>query len=379
MKRLHVGLDAREGFRPNPRGIGLYCRHLMREFGAMGPELEVVAYHERPTPPDLPALAANIVPRRCEMRGSRFHLWERVRMPLQMRMDRVDVYHGTYNTLPPRWSRLCAPAMVVSLHDVVVTWWEGDGLDSYSAHVRKVTPRVCREADRILTVSEFSKRDICERFGVPEQKVTIFHNGIPPAFLDNLPTGAAEAARKQYAGGRPYLYCIGSPIRRKNTRGFLDALAILQQRSALHHRVVISGLPGADVESIRAHAEAAGLADVIRFLGYLPHAELAAVCAGADLMVYPSFAEGWGIPVLEAFAVGTPVAASNTTSIPEAGGDFARYFAPDQPEEMAAVIQRCLEDRAGWESKKAAARARARTFTWRAAAEKTLQVYREVC
>ncbi len=299
-------------------------------------------------------------------------------MPLQMRWDRIDVYHGTYNTLPPRWLRLGSPAMVVSLHDVVVTWWEQDGRDSYTDHVRRVTARVCREADKILTVSEFSKRDICERFAVPEERVEIFYNGIPPVFLTDLPQGSAEQARQRFAQGRPYLYCIGSPIRRKNTRGFLDALQILAASDRLEQRVVITGLVGADLDLLRAYAEQRGVADRIDFHGYLSHAELASIYAGADLTVYPSFAEGWGIPVLESLAMGTAVAASKATSIPEAGGEYADYFDPANAEEMAEVITTCLQKRDDFDRIRDAARDRARSFTWRAAAEKTLAVYREV-
>jgi len=375
---IRVGLDAREGFRENPRGIGLYCRHLMREFGEMAGQLDVLAYHERPIPPDLPDLAPNIHPRRTEMKGSRFHLWERLRMPLQMRWDKVDVYHGTYNTLPPRWLRRGSPAMVVSLHDVVVTWWQEEGRDSYTDHVRTVTARVCREADKILTVSEFSRRDICERFAVPEDRVEIFYNGIPPVFLCDLPQGAGARARQRYAQGAPYLFCIGSPIRRKNTRGFFDALAILAASDRLEHMVVVTGLVGADREALREYAAERGIADRIDFHGYLSHAELAGIYAGAELTVYPSFAEGWGIPILESFAVGTPVAASRATSIPEAGGEHAAYFDPENAEEMAEVIASCIERRSDFAGVREAARARARGFTWRAAAEKTLSVYREL-
>lgn len=375
---IRVGLDAREGFRENPRGIGLYCRHLMREFGEIGSGIEVLAYHERPIPPDLPELASNIHPKRTEMKGSRFHLWEKLRMPLQMRWDRVDVYHGTYNTLPPRWFRFGSPGLVVSLHDVVVTWWNEDGRDSYTDHVRRVTARVCREADKILTVSEFSKRDICERFRVPEDRVEIFYNGIPPVFLTDLPPGAGEQARQHFAQGEPYLYCIGSPIRRKNTRGFLDALSILASSGRLEQRVVISGLVGADLDLLAAYAEQCGVADRIDFYGYLSHEELASIYAGAELMVYPSFAEGWGIPILESFAMGTPVVASKTTAIPEAGGEYADYFDPANSEEMAEVIARSLCKRDDFDRIRQAARDRARSFTWRAAAEKTLAVYREV-
>ncbi len=375
---LRIGLDAREAFRDTPRGVGLYCRHLLRELGAMHGELHVIAYHERPVPGDLPPLAANIEPRRATMRGSRWHLWERARMPAQMRLDRIAVYHGTYNTLPPRWVAWRRPGLVVTLHDVVVTWWDRDPVDSYVQHVRRVTARTCRDADAILTVSEFSKRDICERFDVPERKVVVFHNGIPPAFQRDLPAGAAAAARERLARGRPYVFTIGSVLRRKNTRGVIEALAVLKRAGRLRHRCVITGLAAEHARLLGEHAAAHGVGDDVDLHGYLGVDELAAACAGADLTIYASFGEGWGLPIVESLAMGTPVAASNTTSMPEAGGEFARYFDPADVQDMAEVIGDCLDHADDFARVRAAAQARARGFTWRAAMDKTVAVYHQV-
>jgi glycosyltransferase involved in cell wall biosynthesis len=378
LTQLVIGLDAREAFRQNPRGIGLYARHLMRELGALCPEHRFLLYHERPTPPDLPPVPANMRPVRAEVRGSRWHAWERALMPWRLRRDGLSVYHGTYNTLPPRWPIWRGPPMVVTIHDVIVTWWNEDLHDSYVRYCRRVTGRVVRDAAAILTVSEWSKGDIVQRYGADPEKITVFYNGVHPDFLAGAPPGAGDAARQRFADGRGYLFAIGSPLARKNTGAMLDALGVLAKRRRLQHLVLISGLDATHQRAFRERAARAGLEHQVRFLPYLDRADLIAVYAGADLAVYPSRIEGWGIPVVEALVLGTPVVTSASSGMLEAGGPHATYFDPDDLESMAHGIETALDRRAEFAPIRAAAIERARGFTWRRAAEVTLATYRAV-
>lgn len=376
--QLTVGMDAREAFRFQPRGIGLYARHLMREFGELCPRARFLLYHEREQPADLPPVPANMTPVRAEMRGGRLHLWERVLMPWRLHRDRVDVYHGTYNTLPPRLPGLRCPPMVVSMHDLIVTWFDDSLDDPYVRYCRKVTARVARDAACILTVSEWSKRDIVARTGADAAKVRVFHNGIHPDFLRGADPGAGDRARERFASGRPYLFAIGAPLPRKNTAGMLRALGILHARRRLDLLVLISGLAEAHQRSFGEVAAEAGIADRVRFLPYVERADLVALYAGAELCVYPSKVEGWGIPVIEALSQGTPVVTSASSGMAEAGGDDATFFDPDSLDDMADGIARALDGRAAFAARRDGAIARARGFTWRRAAEVTLQAYRDV-
>jgi glycosyltransferase involved in cell wall biosynthesis len=375
---MRFGLDAREAFRYQPRGIGLYVRHLMREFGALAPADEFWLYHEREAPPDLPPLERNLRARRATIRGGRLHLWERLLLPWRLRADRLAVYHGTYNTLPPRWPLWRGPGLVVSLHDLIVIWHEGDLEDPYVRYSRAVVRRVARDADLILTVSEWSRRDIVERLQVPESKVRVFYNGANPDCPDGAPPGAGEAARATFAGGRPYVFALGATLLRKNTLGLLDALALLRQRGRLEHLVLIAGLGERERQPFVEHATHVGLDEQVRFLPYLGRAELIGLYAGAALTVYPSRYEGWGIPVVESLALGTPVATSGTSGMLEAGGPHATYFDPDDRGDIAAKIDAALQHPERFAAVRAAAIARARGFTWRRAAEVTLAAYREV-
>lgn len=375
---MRIGLDAREAFRDEPRGIGLYVRHLMREFGALAPDAEFLLYHQLPHKPGTIDIPANMRTVHTDMRGGRWFTWERLQMPWRIRRDRVDVYHGTYNTLPPRLPFIPGGApMVVTLHDVIVTYWPDDIGDPFVRYARDVTQRVVREAKVILTVSEWSKKDICERYGCDPAKVRLSLNGVHPEFLAGAPEGAGEAVRQQYAGGERYVFSPGAALERKNTGRLLEAWGQLCARGAnVPPLLLVSGL-GKHQDRFRERAAKAGCGDRVRFLPYLDRRELIALYAGAELTVYPSLVEGWGIPVVESLVLGTPVATSNTSAMPEAGGEHASYFDPNSAESIAHAIELAIQNLSTFDRIRDAAIARARTFTWRRTAEGVLAAYRE--
>ncbi len=371
-----IGLDFREAFREEPRGIGLYCRHLMREFGALSPPYHFELYHERPRPKSLGEIPEGMRANPLGMKGGRFHLWERLALPLRLRSDGVQLYHGTYNTLPPRLPLLGAPKLVVTLHDVIVTWFDDDLDDPYVRYVRKVQGRVIRQADAIVTVSEFSKQDILERFDADPSKVHVIYNGIHPLFHEDSSEADRQSARERLAGGKPYLFSIGSMLRRKNTDILFEVLRVLLERGVLEDEVlVLTGLEGPALEARRAAAQRSSVLERVRFHGYQSWEELRAAYAGAELAIYPSLVEGWGIPVVEALACGTPIATSKSTAMPEAGGEFANYFDPENLEDVIETVARSFEARKGFLAQRDAAKAHARSFSWTTHAKSLLELY----
>jgi len=375
---MRIGLDAREAFRPEPRGIGLYVRHLMREFGELCPDVEFLLYHQLTLPEGAIEIPANMRAVHTDIPGGRLHSWERVQIPWRIRRDKVSVYHGTYNTLPPRWRLWKGAPMIVSLHDTIVTWWPDDVNDPFVRYARKVTPRVVRDASLILTVSEWSKRDICERFDCDPDKVRLSLNGVHPDFLAGAPDGAGAAMRDKHAQGRPYLFAVGAPLERKNTARMIEAFGmLLRKRPDLPHLLLVSGISRVK-DRFTEHAAAAGCLEHVRFLPYVDRNELIGLYAGAELCVYPSLVEGWGIPVVEALALGTPVVTSDSSAMPEAGGEHAFYFDPNSAEAIAHGIQEPIHTLGEFDAIRDAAISRARSFTWGRTARGILDAYREV-
>lgn len=376
---IKIGVDAREAFRPEPRGIGLYIRHLAREFATIAAEDEFLLYHQLERPDNF-EIAANMRTVHTDIRGGRWHFWERLQMPWRLRRDKLDVYHGTYNTLPPRWPLWTGPPMVVTLHDVIVTYWPEDQNDPFIRYARRVTPRVVRDARLILTVSEWSKRDICERFDCDPGKVRLTLNGLHPTILAGAPDEDVSGVREKYAAGQPYLFAVGGALERKNTGRLIDAWGqVCEKLKDLPHLLLISGVSG-HTDRFRERAAKASVLDSVRFLPYLSQRDLVALYAGAEMTVYPSMIEGWGLPVSESLALGTPVITSQTSAMPEAGGEFACYFDPGSTESLATTMIRELDSGNYIEEfhKKAhEARAFARSLTWRRTAEAVHAAYRE--
>ena len=158
----------------------------------------------------------------------------------------------------------------------------------------------------------------------------------------------------------------------------LEALGHVNARKPLEHLIVVSGLKEAQRGPIRERAEKGGIGHLVRWLPYLDRQELIAVYAGADLTIYPSRVEGWGIPVVESLVVGTPIVTSHTSGMLEAGGDHATYFDPTNLDDMVDKIEHAIEHRGDFDAIRDDAVARARTFTWQRAAELTYDAYRRV-
>jgi glycosyltransferase involved in cell wall biosynthesis len=239
--------------------------------------------------------------------------------------------------------------VVVTVHDLAVFRHPG-AFNAWSrAYGPRVVPRVVRTARLVIAVSEFTKRELVDLLGVPEEKIRVIPNGVDHGFG---PEG--EAARGDY------VLAVGTLEPRKN----LARLAEATRRVGIELRVV--GARG--WQNVRVEG------DGVRWLGDVPDAELAPLYRGARCFAYPSLYEGFGIPVLEAMACGTPVVTAAGGATEEVADGAAVLVDAHDPADIAAGIERALADRAGLARR---GLERARGFTWRAAADATVAVYRE--
>jgi alpha-1,3-rhamnosyl/mannosyltransferase len=218
-----------------------------------------------------------------------------------------------------------------------------------------------RHAARVLAVSERTKQDLIERYGVPERKVVVTPNGIDPAFCPEGPR----------VEGPPYALFVGTLQPRKDPEAAIEALGLLNGDL----RLVLAGPDKGGGAQARATASRLGLDSRIEFRGHVDRDELAALYRGAACLVLPSRWEGFGLPIVEAMASGTPVVASRVGAIPEVAGEAAVLVEPADASALAAGIERALADR---ERLVLAGLERARAFSWRETARRTLEVYREL-
>jgi len=230
--------------------------------------------------------------------------------------------------------------------------------------------------DAVITDSQVSRADIVHYLKVSPDKVTVIYPGVSSTCH---PMPAAEAAEVGRRHGLPasYLLYLGSVEKRKNVHGLLRAYALLRQRGE-SRPLVVAGIQRSNASGLPRLVQELDLQGHVLFAGYVPDADLPAVYSGADLFVFPSLYEGFGLPPLEAMACGTPVVCSDAGSLPEVVGDAAVMVDPKDTEALAEAMYRVLADRELREELRQKGLARARQFTWEKAARETVAVYRKV-
>jgi glycosyltransferase involved in cell wall biosynthesis len=235
-------------------------------------------------------------------------------------------------------------------------------------HARQVLPRVARAAKRVITISEYSRREICELLAVPPDRVLTIHPGIDQRFV---PRPVDEHWLTERFGVRPpYVLATGTLEPRKNLRSVLDAFSQLPNDVSL----VVAGGHGWHAASIERSLERFG--PRVTRTGFLSDDDLVLLYAGAACFVFPSLSEGFGLPPLEAMACGTPVVASNRTSLPEALGDAAILVDPEDVEALSDAVRRVLSDPVLADNLRERGRRQSERFTWSAAADATVAAYR---
>ncbi len=294
--------------------------------------------------------------------------------------EQADLIHFPYNWSFPLRKR--APT-ILTVHDVIpFTFREAMGrftnLFLYKPGIRLA----CRLNDVIVTVSEFSKQDIAEKVGMPRDKIRVIPNGLrelapPDEELD-------RALDERWGLQDGFVLNVGGIHERKNIPRLVQAFARLVRQHGYPGKLLITGsVSGAPYRvrmkriCDRAVAEA-GMEDRVVFTGFIPDAELDSLLRRADMLVYPSLYEGFGLPVLEAMQVGTPVVTSNLTAMPEVAAGAALLIDPHSVDEMVAAMKRLLEDEALRRDLIRRGKERARLFSWERTARQYLELYQEV-
>lgn len=342
--KLIVGMDGKRAVE-NSTGLGNYSRYAVNILSLAYPSTTFALYAPRDLDNERlrPLLTRENVllstPALMLNNGIGRALWRSVDMPVTLRNDGVDVYHGLSNELPLTIKGVCPT--VVTIHDVIWRRWPQD----YSAIDRRMYDlkygRSARIANRVIAISECTKRDIMTEFGIPEEKIEVIYQGIDPIF--NLPVDTAKrmAVREKYALPKRYIIAVGTVQSRKNQLLAVEALAKLPKDV---HLLIVGRMEGKYAEAVRRRIGELGLGERVRF-PEVPFEDLPALYACAEFSSYTSRYEGFGLPVVESLAVGTPVIACTGSCLEEAGGDGAIYVDPDDVEGYVAAANRLLSDR----------------------------------
>jgi glycosyltransferase involved in cell wall biosynthesis len=299
-------------------------------------------------------------------------IWPNLVLPCRAGRDGFDLIHATthYGTLVP-----CRYKNVITVTDVSPLLHPETHGRLQVAYHRRLFPLVLKRADAVVTISASSKKDIVSACGIAEDKVHVIHLGVEPRFVPDAPE-ESEFARQL---PERYILNIGTLEARKNLPRLLEAYAIARKRG-LDRKLLIGGATGWRLSNLAAIVDKFGLEEDVNFLGYVKDEELPILYGRADFFVYPSLYEGFGLPILEAMACGTPVITSDCSSMPEVAGEAALLVDPLDVEALAEKMLELVSDKELAASLRARGIERAGRFTWEKTARQTVALYkRTIC
>jgi len=352
-----------------PAGIHRYVNHLLTALMKIDHENEYILYTNLPIPFKLD-LPENFRISRISFPSSKFHLWYHIGLPRALKKDNVDLYHDTLFLLP-----FSLPTKgVITIYDL-------SGLVLPKHHKSKVTltskliPSAVKRARRIIAISEFTKSEIIRLFPRSKRKIDVIY-GAPSPDFHPYPEHEVEKIRNKYKLNFKYALFLGTVEPRKNLEMLLDAYS--QVYNIIPHKLVIVGNLGWKFSSIFKKLDEMGIEENVIFTGFIPDTDLPQLFCGAEFFIYPSLYEGFGLPVVESMACGTPVVTSNSSSLPEVAGDAGILIDPNSSESLAKGIFDLANNPELRNKLSQLGIEQARKFTWEKSAKKTIEVYRKV-
>lgn len=333
---MRIGYDGKRAIH-NLTGLGNYSRLILETMGQRFPDRSLLVYTPslRESPrlsllyslPNIELVLPN--PSGC-YKGA---LWRSFGLTNQLRADKLDIYHGLSNELPMNIRQAGIPT-VVTIHDLIYKrlpyCYTPIDRGLYDIKYRAA----CRNATRIIAVSERTKKDIVEIYGINPDKIDVVYQGCDESFKTPLSSVYLEEVRKKYELPAHYILQVGSIERRKNLEITIRALSAIPESISL----VAVGRGKEYLQKMKELAKELGVAQRVFFRSNIPFADLPAINQRAEVIVYPSHYEGFGIPVLEGLESRRPVIAAKGSCLEEAGGNAAWYIDPNNPRDLVNTL-----------------------------------------
>lgn len=376
---VHIGIDASRATREQRTGTEGYSLYLLRALLSLDQTNSYTLYYNAPPQPGLLPQAANVRERVIPFP----RLWTHVRLSWEMARRAPDVLFVPAHVLPLVHPRRC----VVTIHDLGYHHEPDAHPPRQRAYLDWSTRYNASQATVIIADSEATRRDLVTILHTPEDRIRVVYLGVDERFQPQRDAARLAAVKQTYGISGPYILYVGTLQPRKNLVRLIEAFGRVVRavdggyegmnpyapaRGQAPLSLALAGQKGWGYEAIARAAQEMELTSRIVFPGYVSDDDLPALYAGAELFVMPSLYEGFGLPVLEAMACGTPVVASNVSSLPEIAGDAAALVDPTDAAGIARAMIRVLMDRDMADAMSRRGIERAGAFTWQACAHKTL-------
>jgi glycosyltransferase involved in cell wall biosynthesis len=363
---VRVGFDITP-LRAPRTGVGMYTANLLQQLRTF-PQVEVV--------PMIQASARLPLPRADHRLTLRVNntFWLQMVLPWHLSRVAADVCHFT-NSVASVWTP--CPS-VVTIHDVTLWLFPRYHPRPRLLAMRPVIPLAARRAKAVIAVSANTKRDVVRVLNIPEEKVHVIHEAPAPQFRPVAGGARLDAVRRRYGLASEFVLYVGTIEPRKNLTRLLEAFAMLRRSGYASLGLVIAGNQGWGDMSVQRTVERLCLEDAVRLLGYVPTDDRVALYNLAGALVFPSLYEGFGLPIVEAMACGTPVVTSPNGSLEEIAGGAAEFVDPTAVDSIARGLAQVLGDAHRHAQLREAGLARAAQFSWERAAAQTREVYASV-
>jgi len=370
----HIGLNAhlltaQAGYRG--AGINGYIAHLLRALPEADPALRYTLFvGAQAEPPTHPRMAVRRTRARTESALRRI-LWEQAALPVALARLRPDLLHALAFVAP-----LLGPVRaVVTVYDLSFEHFPDRLPAARRWYLRLLGRRTAARAARVIAISHSTARDLAATWGVPPERIDVAAPGVAARFRP-LPLAEVAAFRAREGLPERFFLTLGTLEPRKNLPLLLRAYARLPEADRAAAPLLLAGAEGWMVDEVRRALETPALRGTVRRVGYVPDADLPLWYNAASWFVYPSLFEGFGLPIVEALACGTPVLAADTSALPEALGDGGCLLPPGDELAWADALDRARRDRAWRDEASARGQAHAAQFTWARTAAATVSSYR---
>jgi glycosyltransferase involved in cell wall biosynthesis len=358
--------------RPGRTGVGYYTEHLLRHLAAQAQDDELVVVSNRPVDTTRP------LPSRVRIAATSWRVprmvWMQTLAPRLLRRERADIVHFTNGMVP-----LVSPVpTVVTIHDMSLTLYPRYHPPRRVLLNRPLVDIAARRADAIITVSQSAKRDIVRLYGLPHERVHVVHEAAAPSFRPVHDSSERDRVRRKYGLADRFILYVGTIEPRKNLPNLIEGFARRWKSGDLPHQLVCAGPYGWLSRDIEDRIERLQIEEAIRFTGYVPFEDLPVLYSLAEMFVFPSLYEGFGLPVIEAMACGTPVITGHVAALAEVGGGAVEQVDNLDAESLGEAMVGLARSRERRENYSALGLQRSQVFSWDHAARETLAVYSRV-
>lgn len=382
---MRIGIDARFLTHPQAGGFKTYSQNLVAALAEIDTENEYILYLDRAPNgstqlPNCPNFTFRVIPGTMPMVGMLFR--EQVSLSRQAARDKLDLLHSPSLTAP---LQLSCPS-VVTIHDMIWYFPERFSIGTPSSGKRKfmewyfrVVPKLAaRRANQIITVSHAAKESIVQYLQIPPERIFVTHEAASPIYGQVNESIKLGALRQKHQLPPDFILAIGSADPRKNLATLIQAYALLPAALRERYHLVIVWTHSFLASDMARQVETLGLNSQVRFLERVSNSDLVLLYNAAALFVFPSRYEGFGLPLLEALACGTPVVAANNSSIPEIVGDAGRLVETEDTGSLAEAMDQILSNPSVSAAMVEKGLIQAAGFSWQKCAQETLAVYRLV-